>query len=271
MSLAEAPERTALRFSKDWDKQVSSNRLIPNLISLNKETNRRPDTYHFWVEEGILVDPESGKPILNFVLPGVERDVAEELEQWANKNEEGLAFWISPSLESVYPCSKVILHRISYTFDGKKAVQNSVILFDADFEKPELLRQTFLTQADTEENISNILQWITEKSRQQIKSPENEFVARKQAVYYAEMFQRRVPREYIIDDMRKTGFLGNNPVSCPGTSTSFSNLIDSNASISLLGEIKSLYEGWHDGVCRVCGSHIWVGPCSICKPCESKF
>lgn len=161
----------------------------------------------------------------------------------------------------------MILHRISYTFDGKKAIQNSVILFNADFENPELLRQTFFTQADTEENISNILQWVAEKSKQRIELPGDELAARKQSIYYVEMFQRGVPREYIVEDMRRTGFLGENPISCPGVSTSFSNLIDSRASISLVSEVQ----GWHDGMCRVCGNHTWVGPCSICKICESKF
>lgn len=271
MPYAETPGKTVLRFSNSWNEQISSGRLIPNLISLNKETNRKPDTYHFWVENGILIDPESKKPVLNFILPGVERKIAEDLQTWADDCEEGLAFWISPSLEGVYPCSKVILHRISYTIDGKKAVQNSVILFDADFENPELLRQTFFTEKDTEENISSVLQWITKKSREQIKSPENELIAKRQAIYYAEMFQRGVPREYIIDDMRRTGFLGKNPISCPGGSSSLSNLIDSNASISLLSDFKGQLEGWHNGVCRVCGSSTWVGPCSICKRCESKF
>jgi hypothetical protein len=271
MSYAEEPEKTTLRFSNSWSEQVSSNRLVPNLISLNKETNRKPDTYHFWVENRILIDPESGKPVLNFVLPGVEKKVAEELQTWAGKNEKGLAFWISPSLEGVYPCAKVILHRISYTFDGKKVIQNSVILFDANFENPELLRQTLFTQADTEENISNILQWISEKSSQQVKLPrdsnEDEVVIRKQAIYYSEMFQRGMPREDIIEKMKRTGFLGKNPISCPGASTSFSNLIDSRASISLFNEAR----GWHHGKCRICHASTWVGPCSICKPCEFKF
>jgi len=30
-------------------------------------------------------------------------------------------------------------------------------------------------------------------------------------------------------------------------------------------------EGWHNGVCRICESSTWVGPCNICKPCESKL
>jgi len=267
MSYIETPERTVLRFSESWSEQISSNRLIANFISLNKETNREPDTYYFWVENGALIDPETGKPILDSVLPGVEMDVAKELQTWSNKNEEGLAFWISPSLEDSYPCAKVILHRIAYTFDRRKAVLNSVILFDAEFEKPELLRKTLFTQADTEENISNILAWVIEKSNTQISDPQNEVEVRRQAVYFAEMFQRGMSREYIIEEMRRTGFLGENSISCAGGTTSFSNLIDSRASIFLLGD----GQGWHDGSCRICGISTWVGPCNICQPCASKL
>jgi hypothetical protein len=267
MSYAEAPEKTVLRFSESWGEQISSNRLVANFISLNKETNRKPDTYYFWVENGVLIDPETGKPILDSVLPGIEKDIAEELQTWSNKNEEGLAFWISPSLEGFYPCAKIILHRIAYTFDGKKAVRNSVILFDAEFEKPELLRQILFTQTDTEENISNILTWVIEKSNAQIDKPKDEAVARRQAIYFAEMFQRGISREYIIEEMRRTGFLGENSISCSGGATNFSNLIGSRASISLLGEVQE----WHSGSCRICGSSTWVGPCNICKPCESKL
>jgi hypothetical protein len=267
MSYVEAPEKTVLRFSKTWGEQVSSNRLVANFISLNKETNRKPDTYYFGVEDGVLIDPETGKPVLDSVLPGVERDIAEELQTWSGKSDEGLAFWISPKFEGSYPCAKVILHRIAYTFDRKKVVLNSVILFDAEFEKPELLRKTLFTQADTEENISNILIWIREKSNAQIDSPKNEAEVRKQAIYFAEMFQRGISREYIIEEMRRTGFLGENSISCAGGATSFSNLIDSRASIFLLGD----GQGWHDGSCRICGISTWVGPCNICQPCASKL
>jgi len=264
--LYEATEKTVLRFSETWSEQVSSNRLVANFISLSKETNREPDTYNFWVKNGLLIDPESDRPVLDFVTPGVERKLAEELQTWADKNDEGLAFWISPPLDNVYPCAKVILHRISYTFNGEKAIQNSVILFDAKLENPELLRQTLFTGKDTEENVFQVLQWITQKSNQQINTPKNEIATRKQAIYYAQMFQSGMSREYIIEDMKRNGFLGENAISCPGT-TSFSDLIDSKSSVSLLSETKD----WHSGVCRVCGITTWVGPCSICKPCEAKF
>lgn len=272
MSRVEAPEITVLRSFDTWSEQINSNRLISNLISVNKETNRQPDNYLFWVENGILIDPESGRPVLDFILPGVEKEVAEKLQAWAGRNEKGLAFWISPALEGVYPCSKVILHRISRTSGGKKVLQNSAVLFDADFDSPELLRQTLFTQEDTEENISNILQWITEKSGQSIELSNNEgdgdeALLRKRALYYAEMFQRGVSRGDIVEEMLRTGFLGRNSISCPGGITSFSDLTVLRASIFLFNEVQ----GWHYGVCRLCGRHTLVGPCGICRSCQSKF
>jgi len=267
MSYTEAPERTVLRFSETWSEQIASNRLVANFISLNKETNREADTYHFLVENDVLVDPETGKPILDFITPGVEKDVAVQLQSWAKSNNEGLAFWISPPLADVYPCAKTILHRIAYNGEGKKVVLNSTILFDAKFEKPEVLRQTLFTQPDTEENIAKILGWIAEKSQKKPTVVKNETEVRQKAVYFARMVQMGVPKEYVIDEMRKTGFLGQNSISCAGGVTStFSNFLDSRSSIAVFSEV----DGWHSGTCRVCGTSTRVGPCSICKPCESK-
>ena len=267
MSYIEAPEKTVLRFSETWDEQISSKRLISNLVSLSKETNREADTYHFLVQDGALVDPETGRPVLDFITPGVEKDVARELQSWAVSNDEGLAFWISPPLADAYPCAKTILHRIAYTGEGKKVVLNSTILFDAEFEKPEILRQTLFTQPDTEENIAKILGWIGEKSARQLSAAKNGAEIRQRAIYFAEMVQRGISKEYIIEEMTRTGFLGQNSISCAGSGTStFSNFLDSRSSINIYGE----GDGWHSGICRVCGSPTWVGPCSICKPCESK-
>jgi hypothetical protein len=268
MSYIEAPEKTVLRFSEMWAEQMASGRLISNLVSLNKETNREADTYHFLVENDRLVDPETGKAVMDFITPGVERDVAGQLQKWAGTNDEGLAFWISPPLADVYPCAKTILHRIAYTMEGKKVVLNSTILFDAEFDNPEALRQTLFTQTDTEENITKILDWIGEKSAKNIHAVKNEAEVRQKAAYFAEMFQRGIPRQYVIDEMRRTGFLGQNSISCAGSGTStFSNLLDSKSLINIYSNV----EGWHSGTCRVCGAAGWVGPCSICKPCESKL
>lgn len=267
MSYAEAPEKTVLRFSETWDEQISSKRLIANFISISKETNREADTYHFSIKNGILVDPETGGAVLDFISPGVEKDVAQELQDWASANSEGLAFWISPPLPGVYPCAKTILHRIAYTAEGKKVILNSAILFDAELEKPEILRQTLFTQPDTEENVAKVLEWIVEKSDKRVAVAKNEIEVRQRASYFADMVQRGIPREYVIEEMKRTGFLGQNSISCPGTSTTFSNLIDSMSSITIFSEVA----GWHSGTCRVCGGSTWVGPCSICQPCASKM
>jgi len=268
MSFIEAPEKTVLRFSETWAEQMASGRLVANLVSLNKETNRETDTYHFLVENGTLVDPETGKAVMDFITPGVEKDVAMELQKWAQSNNEGLAFWISPPLRDIYPCAKTILHRIAYTAEGKKAVLNSTILFDAEFDNPEALRQTLFTQPDTEENIAKILGWIDEKSEKHVAMAKNEVGVRQKAAYFVEMVQRGTPKEYVIEEMRKTGFLGQNSISCAGGgASSFSAFTDLRSSISIYSEV----EGWYSGTCRICGGSTWVGPCSICKPCESKL
>ncbi len=267
MSYAEVPEKTVLRFSETWDEQIESNRLVANFVSISKETNREADTYHFSIKDGILIDPETDRPILDSITPGVEKDVAVELQDWATANHEGLAFWISPPIADVYPCAKAILHKIAYTTEGKRVVLNSAILFDAKLEKPEILRQTLFTQPDTEENIAKILEWIAEKSDKGVAVAKNENEVRQRASYFADMVQKGIPREYVIEEMKRSGFLGRNSISCPGVNTTFSDLIDSRSSITILSEVQE----WHSGTCRVCGSSTWVGPCSICKPCESKF
>jgi hypothetical protein len=267
MSYAESPEITVLRFSDTWNEQIVSNRLVANLVSLNKETNREADTYHFLVKDSILVDPETGKPVLDFITPGVEKDIAIQLQSWAETNDEGLAFWISPPLPGVYPCAKTILHRLAYTTQGEKIIQNSAILFDAKFDNPEILRQTLFTQPDTEENLAKILEWVSEKSNKHVFASRNETEVRQKAAYFADMVQGGVSRQHVIEEMKRSGFLGENSISCPGVSTTFSNLIDSRSSISIMANT----EGWHSGTCRICGGSTWVGPCSICKPCESKL
>ena len=61
--------------------------------------------------------------------------------------------------------------------------------------------------------------------------------------------------------------LGQFSVSCPPAKSLGNSLTDFLMGSSLITEIGD----WHHGICRVCGVSAWVGPCSICKPCESKF
>lgn len=78
---------------------------------------------------------------------------------------------------------------------------------------------------------------------------------------------------YIETQMRYEGY-GMDPVKFGCGSSNISSLstdgfsyIESYASI--LNYIGS--ESWHTGTCRVCRTATWVGPCSICKSCESSL
>lgn len=247
MSTAENPVLTTHTFIESWKVQ-DENRLTAELVSLNKETNRQTDNYNFNIQNGLLTDPETNRPILEFIAPGVEKDIAINLQNWATQNDEGLAYWISPSQENKYPCEKIIIHKIAYEMDGQKVLMNSAILFDAKLENPEELRKTLFTTQDNEENLAKILSWVENISKQKIN--ENKYInIREQASYYAELIKMGVDPFFIIEDMQKSGFLGKNPVSCPG-GQSFSNLVDSYSSVSIM----SVHEDKYGSLTFVCPS-----------------
>jgi hypothetical protein len=266
MSNIESPKDTVTRFSKSWSSQNPES-LLAELVSISKETNRKPDNYYFFVRNNILIDPNTNSAVLDFVEEGVEKNVARDLQEWASKTEEGLALWVSPKEEGVYPCPKVIIHRIAYNQNGEKIVLNSAILFEAEIKNPVYKRTTLYTLPDKEVNIFKILDWIERKSGQKTNLEPTTDLTHSQAIYYRDQIQVGIPIYFVIDEMQRNGFLGEKSISCSGGSTNFSNLIDSRVSISISSEIQ----GWHGGTCRVCGNSTWVGPCNICKPCEAKF
>jgi len=266
MSHAESTTNTTLRFIDSWRNQ-NPNRLTAELLSLTQETNRRPDTYHFEVRNGVLTDQETGKAILDFILPGIEYGVAEKLQSWAKENDSGIAFWVSPRKHGEYPCEKIILHRIAYTLEGKKVILNSAVLFDAKLKNPESLRQKLFTTEDKEETIFKILAWLEKVSGQKTENKNNPEIINR-AVYFAEKIQSGHSPHSIVEEMQKSGFLGQNAISCGGIiSQSFSNLVLGKSEISIMSSTES----WHSGVCRICHASTLVGPCSICSLCEKKF
>ena len=239
---------TTLRFIEEWKTQ-DPKRLTAELISVNKETNRKPDVYHFGVENGLLIDPETQKPVLDFINPGVEYDVAEKLQSWASENNEGLAYWISPRNEQ-YPCEKIIIHRIAYTFKGKKVVLNSAILFDAELENPESLRETFFTREDNEENLFDILAWIEKVSGEKVETSSKQIGSRKQAEIFAEQIRNNVNPYLIIERMREVNFLGNNPISCPPSSGFIGFMLSRSPTVNLSESMKFVKN------CPKCGAVI---------------
>lgn len=218
MSYAEAPKDTVKRFSQSWNA-TDRNSLVAELLSVSNETNRRPDTYYFTLSEnGELLDPNTGKPILDFVAEGVEKKVARDLQEWTSQTDEGMALWISPALKGVYPCPKIIIHKIAYQPDKTKVVLNSVILFDAEIENPEYKRGTLYTLPDSEINISKILAWVKRKSKEEVKVEVEDSTIKDKATHYANQIMMGIPHYQVIDEMQRSGFLGERPISCPSAS-----------------------------------------------------
>jgi hypothetical protein len=226
---AEAPEKTLKRFSKTW-KNTDFNSLLAEFDSIAKETNREPHKYHFSLEGNKLIDPNTGRPILDFIAEGVEKNIAKKLENWASETEEGMALWISPKSEGLYPCPKVIMHKIAYNLDGTKVLLNTVILFDAEIENPKYKRKTLYTLPDTEDNVEHILKWIRKKSREELNLEASLKTDVKKSRYFAEKVTKGISYDDIIDEMIQDGFLGSGSISCP---ISFSSLVESNANITI--------------------------------------
>ena len=250
MSYLESTVDTVKRFSKTWNN-TDSKSLLSEFISISKETNREPDIYHFVVENNALIDPNTRRPVLDFIEEGVEKNVARNLQDWAIKNEEGLALWISPSWDGKYPCPKIIIHRIAYTQSKEKVILNSVILFDADIKNPNYKRKTLYTLPDSEDNIFKILNWVKGISKEETNFETSSKTSFQKAKYFVDQIRMGISHQQIIEDMKKSEFLGKNSISCAGGVT-FSKLIESNSSIYIFsGEDEY---GSLEFSCPSCGS-----------------
>ncbi|MDP3994940.1 MAG: hypothetical protein Q8P91_03850 [bacterium] len=248
MSYKESPIQTTLSFIPSWEAQ-NLKRIAVELVSLHQETNRKPDTYYFELNNEKLSDPETARPILSFISPGVEYKIAEDLQSWVSQNDEGLAFWISPALDGKYPCSKAIIHKIAYNLEGKKVLLNSAILFDAFLEHPEELRRNLFTTQDSEENVSAILQWIEKVSKQKPKKADASPKIRQQAEYFAQKIALGIHPHSIVGEMQQAGFLGQNSISCSGGGLLFSGYTLGHSNINNQSELCKFVRNC--GKCRV--------------------
>jgi len=238
--LVERAEVTVDRFINfGWSStEIERNRLVAELLSVSNETNRRIDSSHYLVREGLLIDPETNRPILQFIAPGVEYKVAEDLQGWANESSDGIAWWISPELEGVYPCNKAMIYQIAYDLYGNKSVLNSAILFDGYIKSPEDLRRTLFTDVDEDEVYIGILRWIEEVSGEKIDRQSVSHDSEINAEYFADKIRAGTDSSTIVDEMKSSGFIGNFSVSCP---LSFSDFTSANANLLIFSVGKDKY------------------------------
>jgi hypothetical protein len=260
MSYAESPQKTVVKFIKtpSWLEKISEESLVTHLTSVSQETRRRPDPGYFEVINRELVDPLTGMPILpqikrNTPLREVEYQIAVKLQKFAVQNDSGIALWISPRFPGEYPCEKAAIHKIVYKLDGTKVLLNSYILFDANLENPEILRNILFTKPDSEEAILGILTWIQKVCKEKIETDTSNYPeTKKQAKYFARKIRAGISPEIIVEEMRRTGFLGQNPISCPAAKVSFSNLLSSRSEIYIFSGQEDIY-GPLEFFCPSCG------------------
>jgi hypothetical protein len=256
-------KEVAYQFITTW-RDKSQGRLEAELTSFSNESNRRPDSYFFEFEDGKLIDPQTKRPIFEFIdkktkLGKKEAVALQKLEIWMGENDGGISFWISPPFEGKYPCSKIIISKIVYTWEGKKVLTNSAILFDANgdecltiypegqIENPEILRTTPVFSEDSEEAILKVLNRIEKYTKHKSINLKIE----EESLFFARMISGGYGKEQIVYEMQKTGFLGNFSLSCATTSQTFSEYVVANSNV-----INNSENGKFVKNCGNCGANI---------------
>ncbi len=265
-------ERAILQFIDTW--RENPQRLRPELGSLSNETHRVPDSFHYLSSPEGLRDLETGDLVKEIIdketlLGKTEFKFFEALESWEKENEKGIGLWLSSPYPSRYPCSKAIFFKISYTWEGQKVLTNSAILFDATsaetlemaekisqkkFDDPEILRESLLVLEDDSAELE-LLKIFSEYSQ-----PDQ--VSHKDIKKHIGLFERMIMEgtdSYLIyEEMRRTGFIGNHSISCPGGKLTFGEHTLSHSQIINSSESRT--------VCNKCGGMDNV-VCGICKNC----
>lgn len=108
---------------------------VEEVASLSHETKRIPDPYIFILRKGKLVSPSNGIPVEEVVTRNTSTEEAEfkallKIQEWADKNDEGMTLWFSPPVP--YQNLKIVSSEIMYTLSGEKVILNRAIVLDVD-------------------------------------------------------------------------------------------------------------------------------------------
>lgn len=121
----------------DWNDKPVEQR-IEEFISFGTETKRIPDRYKLVIKDK-LISPVTGKVVedsieKNSTVGKLEFEAFEKIQDFAVKNDTGTSIWISPSIEDLYPSSKIIFSSIDYE-NEKKILFNCSLIIDANEEE----------------------------------------------------------------------------------------------------------------------------------------
>lgn len=265
MPTIESPQKTVERFIHTW-RNTSSNRLREEIISTFNETNRKSDEYKYKFIDGELVDYLSEISIkidTSTYIGQKDKELLDCLNLWVDENTEGTAIWISPSYENVYPCNKITAYQLETDGYGNKYTSNTTVLFDtpkeytlkiasklnSDFnqiEDPEVLRNK-LFSVEESINIENLLELIGGNKNGNITTPSMVLVD-----HFVDMIHYGVDARLVAQEMNQRGLIGENSVSCGGSSKSLS--LESNSlTIDIRNGLEDQY-GSLDFPCPHCGA-----------------
>lgn len=118
---------------KGWGKNgISITQKAAELASWGTETKRETDHYDFYIKDGVLYSPKTGKPVADSInkvgYPDeMEYKVHLKNEKFLKENESGTSIWISPllpSIEDYSDASKIIFSTITKDKKGRKVLRN---------------------------------------------------------------------------------------------------------------------------------------------------
>jgi len=228
MSYVESPVETFKKFTltPGW-QNASHEELAHDFFSISNETNLGWDQYVYEERNGRLFDPVRKRTVAGTANGDVvEEDTVRQLEEWFLTHDAGVAVWISPrSKIRFYPEEKLALHRIAYKMDGQKVLLCTSHQFKAHFKNPEEIRRFVFTEDDKEESVFEIIDWLKKVSEKKVETEAKNPDKRKaEAEFYAHQYISGASIDQIIYHMTQTGFLGQNPVGCGGSTLSTSSL-----------------------------------------------
>lgn len=274
MSRVETPIETFKKFAATpgW-QNASVEELAGDFFSVGNESNLLWNPYFYEEGGGRLFDPVRKMLIAGTANgDGVEEDVNKQLEDWFLSHESGIGVWISPRGGGVrpYPEEQITIYRIAYRINGQKILLCSSHQFKANFRNPEEIRSCVFTENDKEESVLEIIDWLRNVSQKRVAGGVCDIEKKKKlAIHYAYQYRSGVSIDEIVYHMTQTEFLGQNPIGCGVSSATISSQYSFESTWNFSHASEG--EGWHTGTCRICKAATWVGPCSICKPCESRL
>jgi hypothetical protein len=248
---AEGNTRIVSRYT-DW-KKLPRDTVKGNIRTVDNESHRRPDPWHFLVGKEGLFDVTRERyvhkvvkeyPHPNLYLREIEDGVIEQFNEWANSDVEGYAFWGSALFPGVYDANKFEIMVKGYTYgDMKLGTQNAVIVFDGSREDflsvvkqifpelenitdPEDVRSKVIFKNNLD--IEKILELVKPYLPTEVSPPP---ITEDVVNYLADLAYQGVDQRYIASEMQRLGGIGKYSFACDKEIRGLSGVMEQNSNV----------------------------------------